>query len=254
MSLQSLSIIVPAFNEEGNIRSTCVEVAKLAEKHLNDYEILVFDDASHDRTGEIVKALERENPRIVLFQNSVNKGLGYNYREGVLKARCHYTMLVPGDNEVTVESLEKIFKRIGAADILICYILNPEVRPIWRQRVSKLFTNSLNVLFRLKILYYNGPSVIRTDLAKQFVPPTSGFAYMAVMLVRLLKAGASYQEEGFSLRGREYGKTKAFRLKNIISVIKNILILYWKIMVLRQFKQFPQTTPKRDLEHTGIGS
>ena len=254
MPTKSLSIIVPAFNEEGNIRDTCADAAALAEKYLTDYEILVFDDASQDQTDEKVRALQKENPHIFLFQNLVNKGLGYNYREGVLKARCQYTMLIPGDNEVTGESLADIFKQIGTADILLCYIANSGVRPVWRQRISKAFTVTLNLLFGLTVPYYNGPSVIRTDLAKQFVPLTSGFAYMAVMLVQMLKSGASCKEVSFSLRGRQYGRTKAFRLKNIISVLKNIFILYCKVAILHQLRQIPKPVPQPNLEHTRIGS
>lgn len=254
MFSQSLSIIIPAFNEEKNIRAACEDINRIAEKYFSKYEILVFDDASVDRTAEVVRQLQKENPHIYLFQNLINKGLGYNYRSGISNATCHYAVLVPGDNEVSADSLEEVFKQIGTTDIVITYATNPEVRPLWRQRISSLFTSSLNFLFQLKVRYYNGPSVIRTDLAKRFVPVTSGFAYMAVMLVQLLKSGASYKEVGFSLQGRQYGRTKAFRFKNVISVIKNIFVLYWKIMILHQLKHIPQSAAQPSFRHSRIGS
>ena len=252
MDSKSLSVIIPAYNEEGNIHSACEDIARVAEKHLSDYEILVFDDASQDQTSEVVQQFQKENSHVLLFRNPVNKGLGYNYRAGILNARCRYAIMVPGDNEVVADSLEGIFKQVGMTDIIITYATNPEVRPLWRQRVSGIFTGVLNFLFGLNVRYYNGPSVIRTDLAREFVSFTNSFAYMAVILVQLLKSGASFKQMGFVLRARQYGETKAFRLKNVMSVMWDIVSLFWKVTIRRQFKQVLRTQSQDEPEHTRI--
>lgn len=250
MPPKSLSVIIPAFNEEKNIRAACVEVSRVIEKHISDYELLVFDDASQDRTADVVKEIQKGNSRIKLFQNLVNKGLGYNYRAGISTAKCEYAIMVPGDNELVADSLEGILEEIGTTDVIICYSLNPEARPYWRQLISNVFTASLNFLFGLKVRYYNGPSVIRTELAREFAPFTSSFAYMAVILVQLIKGSASYKHVGFRLRHRPHGRTKAFRLKNIASVIKDVLALFWKVMVLRNLKPILAVQPEVSKDHT----
>ncbi|MDD5217979.1 MAG: glycosyltransferase family 2 protein [Candidatus Omnitrophica bacterium] len=234
---RSLSIIIPAYNEEGNIRATVDEIGALARKYLTDYEILVFDDASRDRTSEIVGELQKKDPHVKLVRNVANRGLGFNYRAGVLMARCRYVIMVPGDNEVMAESLEEVFRQIGKTDIIICYAANPEFRSVWRQRISRMFTGSLNFLFGFKVSYYNGPNVLRTDMARAVVPDTSSFAYMAVMLVELLKGGATFQELTFALRRRQYGKTKAFKLKNIYCVVRDVLVAFWKVALCRRYKK-----------------
>lgn len=229
VSPQSLSFIVPALNEAGNIEQACRGISRLAEEHLSDYEILVFDDGSTDRTGEIVRDLQKFNPHIVLCQNPITLGLGANYRNGVLKSRFSYAMMVPGDNEIVADSLKELFNRLGTADLLISYPSNPQTRPALRRFLSHLFVGFLNGLFNLQLRYYNGPTAIRTDLAKKYLPRTSGFAYMAVMVVQLIKDGCSYNESGFLLQGRISGRSKAFRLKNILSVIRDLWALFWKI-------------------------
>jgi len=233
-SPKSLSVIVPALNEEKNIRAACEGIVALAEQYLEDYEILVIDDASEDQTREVVRELAAKNPRILLFRNSENRGLGYNYWAGVSKARCQYTMMLPGDNEVISESLHDIFQRIGTSDIVICYSSNPAIRSRIRQFISILFTAALNTLFGLKIRYYNGPCVVRTDLSRRFWGMTNSFAYMAVLLVHLLKLGHTYQELPFRLQKRKYGRTNAFRFKNIIAVVKDVICLFWKIQIRNQ--------------------
>ena len=240
----SLSVIIPAFNEAKNIGATCTEMARVVGRHIPDYEILVIDDASQDETGEVVRKLQKENSRIVLVRNPVNRGLGYNYREGIFKSRCRYAIMVPGDNELVAESLESVLREVGSSDVIICKSENPEVRPRWRQMISKVFTGVLNVLFGLRVRYYNGPSLIRTDLAREFVPSTSSFAYMAVILGQLLKAGATYKEMMFRLRPREFGKTKAFRPRNVINVVRDVTALFWKVQIRHRVRPIAA----RDLE------
>lgn len=228
---KALSVIVPALNEEGSIQHACEAILRAAQKHLPDYEILVFDDGSVDQTSEFVKKLQLDHPRISLFQNPVSRGIGYNYWAGLTKARHPYTMLVPGDNEITQESLEAIFSEIGSAEMLVVYPLNPEIRPLTRYILSKIFTTFFNFLFRTNLRYYNGPNVIQTSLARPFAFSTDGFAYMASMLVQLIKGGYTYKEVGYRLRSRKTGKSKALSLKNLISVVIDIVTLFWKVNV-----------------------
>lgn len=226
---KSLTVVVPAYNEAENIGPTCQGIVELAVKHLEDYEILIFDDASSDKTAEKAQELSRQNPKIKLIRNERNRGLGYNYCEGVRRASCRYVMMVPGDNEVIAASLEEIFRTLGTVDIGICYAANSGIRPPARQFISKLFTGILNTLFGLKVLYFNGPNLLRTDLAKTHLPDTSSFAYMALMLVTLLKQGYSYTHYTFELKPRLYGKTKAFSLGNVLRVARDVFCLFWRV-------------------------
>ena len=82
--------------------------------------------------------------------------------------------------------------------------------------------------------YYNGPCYFKTDMVKKVPISTFGFAYMTEILVKLLKSGASFIEVPMINRVRERGATKAFRVKNIISVFKTFLTLFWEVQILRK--------------------
>lgn len=244
----SLTIIVPALNEEKNIGAVCEDVSRVAEQILSDYEILVVDDASRDNTSKVVQSFHEKNKKIRVVRNETTQGLGGAYRVGLREARCQYAMLIPGDNQIVASSLTDIFAEVGKTDIVICYIENQEVRPPWRQATSLLFTATLNFLFRFKLKYYNGTTVLETEVARQIVPTTSGYAYMAVMLVYLLKAGFSYKQIGFTLQERPYGRTKAFHLKNILSVLKTVLRLYWNVMIRQNIKAIKRSSSLDSVE------
>ncbi len=229
----SLSFIVPAFNEQENIRPACETLLRLAPAYCSRFEILVIDDCSSDATWDIVREMAARDARVRPFRNPRNMGLGYNYHFGVREARGDYVMLVPGDNEASEDSLRSILQEAGKADILVTHIANRHARPLIRQIVSRAFTHSMNFLFGLRLQYYNGINVIRAGLVRQCPPATNGFAYMALILVQLLKQGYTYNTAGFFVQKRAYGTTKAFRLKNVASVISSVLLLWKKIYIER---------------------
>ena len=240
--MKKISVIIPAYNEEGNIRLVLVEVTEFFKQvGLSEYEILVVDDASRDKTVDVVKDFIHHDHRVRLLQNKQNQGLGYNYRFGLNQASSQYAMLIPGDQEVVLDSLTPAIKYIDQVDVIIPFALNPEeVRTGSRLLLSRLFTWGLNFLFRFNLKYYNGPVIARTKLAIQFVSSSASFAYMAVMLVKMLKAGACYEQTGFLLRGRPTGKTKAFSFKNIVGVFKDIATLYCQIGFKKEKSLFEQ--------------
>lgn len=227
----SLSVIIPAFNEEGNLEATVNTVRKAIDGKFSDYEMLIFNDFSADKTGIIADSIAVKDKHVKVIHNSQNMGFGYNYNKGVEIASKDFVAMVPGDNEIPGESLQKIFEGIGKADIVIPYVANSAIRPLSRRIISWTFQTMLNIIFGLNLSYYNGPCVHRSSLVKAIPKNTKGFAYMASILIRLLKSGVTYIEVPMVIKPREHGKTKAFAPRNIISVTKAILLLFWEVIL-----------------------
>ena len=228
----NLSVIIPAYNEEKNIRSTVERLVSIfKDKVLNDYEILIFNDKSTDRTGEIVDKLAREHKEVRVIHNPTNKGFGYNYKKGVDLAQGKYVLMIPGDDETDLDSIDSLFNSIGKADLILSYTVNMEVRKLFRRIVSGIFVKFLNAMFGLRLKYYNGICIHRTDLARKSVPTTFGFAFAAEMTIKLLKSGFSFVE--VPIRIKPTDKSSAFKIKNIISVIKTIINLFWNVRIKR---------------------
>lgn len=237
-SKPSISIIVPCYNEEGNLKGTIesIKAALTSVKRFSEHEILVFNDCSTDGTGALADEIAKKERGIKVIHNPKNMGFGYNYTDGVRRASKDYIMMVPGDNEIPAEAIEKVMSMAGEADVIIPYTANPEVRPLSRQIISKAFVVLINTLFGLNVTYYNGTCLVKAKLLKKVPLKTWGFAYMAAILVRLLKSGASYTEVGVEIAQRSSGKTKAFAFKNVVSVVKAILTLFWDVRVKERAK------------------
>jgi glycosyltransferase involved in cell wall biosynthesis len=218
----SVSFIVPALNEQDNIEPTIQAIQRSLNGSGLDYQILIFDDASTDITGTLADRLAEKDPRIRVIHNEMTRGLGFNYFRGVELAEKEYVMMIPGDNEIQKEAIRIILAETGKADMIVPYLVNSEAKPFVRHLVSRGFVQFLNLLFQLSLKYYNGPCLLKTEMVRRVTLRTEGFAYMAVILVVLKRAGHSHFEVGIPLEYRQHGRSKAVHWKSINSVIKTI--------------------------------
>ena len=200
-----------------------------------DYELLLFDDGSTDRTGAIMDELAEADPRHVrVTHNPTPRNLGGVYKQGIALARMDYILMVPGDNENPGAALQAPFDAIGRADIVLPYPVNSDVRGIVRHLVSRVYVGLLNRLFGLRVRYYNGTVIHRTANLKDLSIKTSSFAYQAEILIKLLCAGKSFVEVPIRIDPPKPGRrSRAFRWKNMVQVGRTVGDLFMDIRVRR---------------------
>lgn len=104
-----LSIVIPAFNEEKNIERTVkqiVEFCQSDESFLN-FEIIVVDDGSLDRTASVVENLKNQHQEINLIKNP-HRGKGYSVRTGVLNARGQFILFTDADGSTPIKEVKRL--------------------------------------------------------------------------------------------------------------------------------------------------
>jgi glycosyltransferase involved in cell wall biosynthesis len=249
MRTKSISVIIPCLNEEENLPETYNNVLAALKKTAEEFEILIFDDGSSDKTGEIADLIGKTESSVTVIHNRPNKGFGYNFRRGIERARMNYVAVIPGDNEISRESITRIFALMGKADMVIPFTMNMEVRPWTRRLVSRLFTVLMNAIFQCELQYYNGPTLHRTHLVRDLDVRTSGFAFQAIMLVKLIRRGHTFCEVDMYLQRKRSYRSSAVRPRNILSVIAAITRLAIEIgrePTLRNRKELRRVNPHVD--------
>jgi glycosyltransferase involved in cell wall biosynthesis len=226
------SFVVPCFNEEDNVAPT-VEAIRNAMATDDDYEIILVDDGSRDRTVQRMQALAGSGPRVRVVENRVNLGLGGAYKHGLALAGGRHVIMIPGDNGFPAESIAEILAHAGQADIVIPVVSNPGARTPFRALASRGFTALLNGMFRLDVGYYNGAVLHRTALLRTIEIRTNGFAYQAEALVKLMARGATYTHCRVRIQDRTAGRSSALSLGNQLSVWKTIGHLVADVGVFR---------------------
>lgn len=220
-----ISVIVPAFNEEGNIKDAINSVLGALEGITEDYEIIVIDDGSRDQTLKFAQECAESNQRVRVFTNGTNKGYGIVFQWGVALATKTYFTLFPGDNDLAASSLHNAMKQIGQAEIITSYPVANHRRSLFRKTVSKTYVLLINGLFGLDLRYYNGPFVYKTSVLRNIPIRSTGLGVLSECLIKLLKKGYSYKAIPFEHVGRKSDKSKAFSLKGIVSVVQTLCIL-----------------------------
>ncbi len=228
----SVSIVIPAFREEANIEAAIDNAVAVAKSVTSDYEIIVVDDGSPDKTAEFAQLKAQANPQVRVAVNATNQGFGFSFARGVKMATKEFVTVFPGDNDMAAQSLKDLLVARGSADLVISYMQKTNKRSIFRRFVSGCFVLLMNTLFGLKLKYYNGAFICRRQLLQTIPIKSTGLAALAECIVRLLKRGdVSWRSIYFEHAGRRHEQSKAFNLKSINAVAATIVILivdiYW---------------------------
>ena len=137
----SLSIVLPAYNEEKNVASAVGAVSSVAQELDADYEIILVNDGSADRTGEIGRQLAQRIPDFRLVEHHPNRGYGGALKAGFEAASKDLIVFFPADNQFDFSQVSLLLDKINQADIVSGYRANR--RDPWIRRMNALGWNSV---------------------------------------------------------------------------------------------------------------
>lgn len=122
---KSFSIFYPCYNEEANVENTTRAALAACQKlGFADYEVLIVNDGSKDRTGEIADRLAAENPHVRAVHNNPNRGYGGALQRGFREARKDFIFYTDGDGQFDFNEIEKVIPLLDRYDIVSAYRLD----------------------------------------------------------------------------------------------------------------------------------
>jgi glycosyltransferase involved in cell wall biosynthesis len=197
-----LTIFVPCFNEEQRIIPTLETVQTALAEFTFSYEVIVVDDGSTDQTASVVEEFCRTHPGmpVRLHRNPRNLGLSRSFVDTAFRGRGRHYRLVCGDNVEPRESMIKILRALGQADVIIPYYPVLPGKSRLRKLISRFYTIIVDLLCGHKIKYYNGCALYRRFHVMRWSSHNYGFGFQAHLISTLIDEGATYIEvplEGF---------------------------------------------------------
>ncbi|OGG08690.1 hypothetical protein A2154_01725 [Candidatus Gottesmanbacteria bacterium RBG_16_43_7] len=220
-----LSVIIPAYNEAGNIREAVVGVEKQLKKIVKDFEIIVINDGSTDNTAVVVNDILRTHKKVRFINRSINKGLGFTFLEGVKNARMEYVTAYHGDNDASPLYMEDMVASVERADMIGTYPQKNQNRSYLRRIISGTFIRFVNLIFGLKIRYYNGAFMCKKRLFGKVRLISSGFTIYAEAKIKLMRQGYSLYEVPYFPVIRVWGRSKAVNIKSLYQTVKILIHL-----------------------------
>lgn len=228
-----ITIVLPALNEEGAIATVIQEIVDAYTRLSIKGEILVINDGSTDGTKQIVEDFQKEYLFIRLINHEKPHGVGPSTWEGFKAAHGELVTCLPADGENDPSEILRYVPLMQHVDMVVPFILNPEVRPRYRLYISRFYKLIINVTFGCLINYMNGCVLYRKSILDVIQPRTSGFFLQTEILIKGIKAGFLYAEVPFAIFPRTAGESKALGFKSLGRVISGyfstvLAIYYWK--------------------------
>ena len=122
--LASLSIFFPCYNEEANVERVVGTALEAAARFADEFEIIVVNDGSADRTGEIAERLAAESTHVRVVHNRPNLGYGGAVARGLREAKYEWIFFTDGDGQFDIAEIGKLINLLDSCDFAVGYRLN----------------------------------------------------------------------------------------------------------------------------------
>lgn len=227
----SLSLVIPACNEEPVITQAIQEAAATLDRLVDDHEILVVDDGSRDGTAARVEALAATAGRIRLLRHGKNRGYGAALRTGFEAARFDWIAFTDADCQFDLEDLGLLLPWLDRYPLVAGY--REDRQDPWLRRLYSWGYNQLvRTLCGTRVRDCDcALKVFRREALANFLPQTEGFFVNAEMLARARQLEYPIKEVGVRHRPRAGGSSKV-SLAHIPPVLMALLPFWWRQMVL----------------------
>jgi glycosyltransferase involved in cell wall biosynthesis len=235
-----LTVLVPAWNEERRLATTVASVVAAARRHLSDFEVIVIDDGSTDRTGAVARSLAARFPCVTVVRHSTNLGVGAAFHTGLTLARFPQLTLVPGDNAFHESGLDAVFALVGKVDMVVTYRANPRARTPMRRLLSVCCTQAMRIVTGKPIRDAHSLYVFPVAEARQ-VARNTGYGYHIETLSTLLRGGVPFVEVPVQLNPRPDSSSKVMRLGVLARLIATMSRQFLRFVVLREKVRFAPT-------------
>lgn len=243
----SISVVIPAHNEEPRLVAAIREVLSAVRDQFADFELIIVEDASSDRTPEIADELAREHDcvRVIHLPPPNGHGLGGAFKAGLRQATKEYVSVAHGDGGTSAAELIRIWAARGEADLVIPYMLNDDERPPIRLAISRAFRFTVNRLFGIRVRCHGHYVLYRREWIQGIRLRTDGHAFQAEAVIKLLRAGHSFVEVGVCDDFENQAPTRSYTPRNILRIL-----WFFATTAYDVYLAAPRPLPKADAAHT----
>lgn len=211
----TLSVIMPAYNEEGAVSDAVRAVQEHVFSIVPDAEMVAVNDGSRDRTGEILDGLAKRDPRVRVVHKK-NGGHGPALITGLAAARGDYLFLIDSDNEIPLESFAPLWQQVQNGYDAAFGVRRVRNDARLRRVLTRVVRNALTLLFGVRLRDANIPfKVFRRQLWNDAAPliPADTLAPSLFFAVHAARRGARIAFVDVGHRERTTGTVSIRRWK-----------------------------------------
>ena len=224
--LKELSVFFPFYNEEANIAAQTKQALKIIPQFAEKFEIILVNDGSADKTGQIGQKLAADHPNVVLVSHSKNRGYGGALKSGFRKAKYEWIFFSDGDRQFDLKEIGRLLPLTSRADLVIGYRQKRADTPI-RLINAKLFNLLIRLLFGLKVTDIDCAfKLIKKDVVDSLELKSDGALISSELLIKAQKAGYKIAHTPVSHYPRKIGSPTGANPRVIFKAFYDIFALW----------------------------
>ncbi|HLZ64564.1 MAG TPA: glycosyltransferase family 2 protein [Ktedonosporobacter sp.] len=220
----SLSIVLPAYNEEAVIEQTIRTTVSKVSEWLETVEVIVVNDGSKDNTGAIVARLAASDPRIRLIDHPVNRGYGAALASGFAAVKNELAFFMDSDGQFDISELAGFFPLLKEYDAVLGYRINRQ--DTWMRKLNAWGWKMLvRLIFRVRVRDIDCAfKLYRSEFFQEHPLETRGAMINVEMLYKFARAGYTYTEVGVHHLPRTTGKATGAKPAVILRAFREMMI------------------------------
>jgi glycosyltransferase involved in cell wall biosynthesis len=231
--IEKLSVFLPAYNEEANLKRTVKNVVENLRKNVREWEIVIVDDGSKDNTGKIADELAKTNKKISVIHHSPNRGYGAAFKSGLYGCKYPWISFIDSDGQFNFKEITRFIETQDKtkADMVIGYYLSRKV-PFTRKLNSKIWQFIVFLLFGLNVRDIDcGFKLISKKVVDKIPKLESerGAFISSEFLIKAKKMGFKIVEIGVQHYPRKFGEATGAKLNVIVQSFIDLFKLWQKI-------------------------
>jgi len=229
------SVFFPCYNEEKNIKKTIIEAVKVLNKIALQWEIVVVNDGSTDKTAQIVKKLTQKDNRIRLINHKTNRGYGAAIKTGIFNCKYDLICYTDSDGQFDLCESEKFLAKIDNADLVLGF-REKRSDSLYRRVLAKILWLADWFLFGLKVKDVDcGFKLFKREAIERIGELTTESAITETeLVVRAKKLGLRLSEVGVKHQSRLKGNQTGGKIRVILKSSVEGLKLWYCLLTKKQ--------------------
>jgi glycosyltransferase involved in cell wall biosynthesis len=226
----SITVFFPCYNEQDNVARITRQAVQVLEGLGADYEILIVNDGSSDKTGPVADEIAREHPRVRVIHHPHNLGYGAALQSGFRGASKELVFFTDGDAQFDLAELPPLLPLMQECDIVCCYRMNRQDNFVRRMN-GWLWTKLSNLMFGLHLRDIDCAfKLYKRAIFDDIRMESTGALISTEILARAVRKGYTITERGVHHYPRTAGKQTGGSLKVIFRAFRELCKLRRRIL------------------------
>jgi glycosyltransferase involved in cell wall biosynthesis len=227
----SISLFFPCYNEEANVETQTLKSIDVLSSVTDDYEVIIVNDGSKDRTREIADSLVQQYPtEVKVIHHPTNLGYGAALQSGFRAASKNLVFYTDGDGQFDISEMPALLKFIPEFDIVSCYRLNRQDG--FMRKVNAFCWGTLgNILFRFGLRDVDCAfKLYKREIFDNIKMQSTGALIDTEILARAKRKGYKIKQVGVHHYPRAAGTQTGAKISVILRAFRELFVLYRQII------------------------